>query len=168
MVKTTDKWWKAFEKCIARQWNLSYDCLTGVAMRCELRELRDNDPKFWEELTTKKTQVPPESVPQPEDEDMDLEDVEPLDDCNVTLQAVIEEIVKGKVRKGYVKVGGQGFVADTVAEGFDDEPTMVDKPVGDEGGTELGRGKRRKWANQLYDTKSFWRHNLDDSDDPDT
>jgi hypothetical protein len=43
---------QAFEKSEVRQWNLSFDCLTSVAARARLRNLKETDLEFWKELTT--------------------------------------------------------------------------------------------------------------------
>jgi hypothetical protein len=46
--------------CRVKDFNLSYDCLTGYAVRDKLRNLKKTDPEFWKELTAA-------SVPEPTD-----------------------------------------------------------------------------------------------------
>ncbi len=148
---------QAFEMCEVHGWNLSYACLTGYAARSKLRELRDTDPKFWDELTSKKFEatVPPEDIPQPED--TALEDGnDGVDNSDVPIKSVINNIIDKKVPKGYAIIPGGGIEANTEAERFSDVDTAVD-------GNELGRGKRKRKPNGRYNSSSFWRHN-DDSD----
>jgi hypothetical protein len=136
---------QAFEMCVVREWNLSYSCLTGYAARSKLRGLRDSDPKFWDELTSKKFEpvVPPENVPQPEDTILEEDG---LDDSDVPIQSVIDNIIHKKVPKGYVIVPDHGGIeANADAERFDEG---VEK--------ELGRGKRKRQPNTRY--SAFWQH----------
>lgn len=151
-----------------RDLNLSYDCLTGTAVRSKLRNLRDTDPIFWEELTLRDPEIllPSENIPQAEDEhDNTLNNV---DDSDVPIGAVIENIVADVAPRGYgVGVGG-GFEAEAAAERFEDEPPApeIDHIDGvDTAGRELGRGKRCKQPNRLYRDTAFWRHNDADASD---
>lgn len=56
-------------------------------MRAKLRQLKETDPEFWKELTSKYAEelAPPENVPQPED---DAEDLGTLDDSDVPLKVL--------------------------------------------------------------------------------
>ena len=162
---------QAFENCVVREWNLSYDCLSGVAARAKLRQLKETDPKFWTELTTKQPEdcVPNEDIPQPED--FVDNDTGLLDDSDIPIEIAVNEMIsethvmKKVSRKGYRVIDGGILVADTLAEGFDDERET--KPIDvDDGDKQLGRGKRIKRPNQLYSTKTFWMHGGDnDSSD---
>ena len=139
-----------------RDLDLSYECLTGTAVRAKLRNLRDTDPIFWNELTSPDPQavLPPEDVPQAEDEYSDT--VDDVDDSDVPIDVVIENLVAGVAPQGYVVGDGGRFQAEVDAERFDDKPaTEIDG--GDDSGKKMGRGKRRKQANRLYG--AFWRHN---------
>jgi hypothetical protein len=151
---------QAFEMCVVREWNLSYSCLTGYAARSKLRGLRESDPEFWDELTSKKCEgIPPEDVPQPEDiapaQDVDSG----IDDSDVPVQSLVNNILHKKMSKGYTILPDGGIEANAEAERFSD----VDEVAVDDGTVdkELGRGKRKRKPNTRY--TSFWRHN-DDSD----
>lgn len=132
--------------------------------RSSLRSLRETEPTFWKELTAKNnnTILPPENIPQPEDVEIDNFDGG-LDDSDVPIHVAIENIVKEAAPKGYVVVDG-GLEANVDAENFEmgaqedsDGKDCDDKEL------ELGRGKRRKRANRLYE--NFWRHDDDSSSD---
>lgn len=71
---------QAFENCVVREWNLSYECLTGVAARSKLCGLWESNPEFWEELIN--VSPPDEEVPQPEDQDKPTPDSR-IDDVDV-------------------------------------------------------------------------------------
>lgn len=154
---------QAFEHCVVKTWNLSYDCLTGVAVCAKLRELRETEPEFWMELTTKQSQdcIPAENTLQPEDL---LIDDAGLDDSDIPIGIIVDESIArgGHDRDGYKVVDGGAFIADTLAEEFDN--VEASKPsVVDDGDKELGRGpgKRIKQRNWRYDSKSFWMHGND-------
>jgi hypothetical protein len=146
-----------------RDLDLSYECLTGTEVRSKLRNLRDTDPVFWNELTLKDPQalLPPEDVPQVEDEyNNNLDNV---DDSDVPIGIVIENLVAGVAPQGYVVGDGGGFQAEAEAERFDDKPPLAVDETDSSGGKELGRGRRYKQANRLYG--AFWRHNDSDPSD---
>jgi hypothetical protein len=148
-----------------RDLNLSYDCLTGTAVRSKLRNLRDTDPIFWEELTLRDPEMllPPENIPQAEDEHNDT--LNNVDDSDVPIGAVIENLIADVAPRGYgVGVGG-GFEAEAAAEKFEDKPPEIIIDGIDTAGGELGRGKRCKQPNRLYRDTAFWRHNDSDASD---
>ena len=96
-----------------RDLDLSYDCLTGTAVRSKLRNLRNTDPIFWDELTLKDPEksLPPEDVPQAEDKHNDtLDDV---DDSDVPIDVVIKNIVADVAPQGYALGIEGGFQADS-------------------------------------------------------
>ena len=139
--------------CAVRDWNLSYSCLTGYAARSKLRGLRDSDPNFWDELTSKefKAVVPPEDVPQPEDMMREDDGHSGIDDSDVPIRSVVNNIIHKKVSKGYVVAPDHGGIeANADAERFYD----VDEVIADE----LGRGKRKRQPNTRYSASTFWQH----------
>ena len=154
---------QAFEKCEVRQWNLSFDCLTSVAARARLRNLKETDPEFWKELTSSENRVPSENDPQPEDI-VDAEDNSVEDDSDVPLGVLIQELTEKKVCKGFAISDMGALVAESEAERFestvDNGNDNVDK--------ELGRGKRQKHPNRLYNNTTFWCHDDDNDGDSDT
>ena len=153
---------QAFAKCEVRQWNLSFDCLTSVAARARLRNLKESDPEFWKELTSSENRVPSESDPQPEDI-VDAEENSVEDDSDVPLGVLIQELTEKKVCKGFAISDMGALVAESEAERFentvDNGNDIVDK--------ELGRGKRRKHPNRLYNNTTFWCHDDDNNGDSD-
>jgi len=96
-----------------------YTCLTSIAARARLRELKGSDPAFWSELTSEhsKQDLPPESQTQPEDE-LD-ETVLDLDDSDVPLPVVIKSIVDNQAPESYSAGLQGGFEAATMAEAFE-------------------------------------------------
>jgi hypothetical protein len=133
--------------------------LTGVAARSYLRELKKTDPKFWDELTSNiEENVPPESITQPEDEISDHDDGG-VDDSDIPTRVVIQAMVQGsdKFKDRYNMHPEGGITTNAMAERFDDEEIKIDNDQNQQ----LGRGKRRKQANQQY--TEFWRYNDNDS-----
>lgn len=157
---------QAFKNCIVKDLNLSYDCLTGTAVRSKLRNLWDTDPIFWEELTLRDPEMllPSENILQAEDEhDNTLNNV---DDSDVPIGAVIKNIVTDVAPWGYgVGIRG-GFEAEAAAERFEDKPIpeiIINGITADTAGKELGCGKRCKQPNWLYQWHCIlvaqqWRH----------
>jgi hypothetical protein len=138
--------------------------LTGVAARSKLRDLRESNPEFWNELAN--TSPPEENLnlPQPEDDEPNSGT---LDDVDVPIEVLVKNMVNKKAPKGYVILPDGGMEANTAAETFEDDGgdnvIQVEVESGEPLTTDLGRGKRRKKPNQLYNQSTFWRHN-DSSD----
>jgi hypothetical protein len=134
--------------------------LTGIAVRSKLRNLRDTDPIFWEELTLSDPEMllPSENIPQAEDEHNNK--LHNTDDSDVPIGAVVENIVADVAPRRYgIGIGG-GFEAEAAAEIFDD----TGKPAPDID-VEMGCGKHCKQPNRLYRDTTFWRHNDEDASD---
>ena len=131
--------------------------MTGVAARSKLRDLRQSNPEFWDELVN--MSPPDEGLPQ-------LEDDEPSsglsDDVDVPIEVLVINMVKKRAPKGYVILPDGGMEANTVAETFEDHEDN-DVEFGEPVTKDLGRGKRRKKPNTLYNQSTFWHHN-DSSD----
>ena len=138
-----------------REWNLSFECLTGVAARSKLRSLRDTDSNFWEELTSQNTiHLPAKDNPQPEDDPTDVDPIDELDDSEVQIEDLIESMVMNNVPEGYQVSAAGGLETKAEAESFEEVQIVKDA---DDGDKEIGRGKRVKQSNRLY--KDFWQHN---------
>ena len=146
-----------------RTWDLSYETLTGVAACSYLRELKKTDPTFWDELTSNlEENVPPEDIPQPEDDTSNDLDDGGVDDSDIPTCVVIQAVVEGSDKlKGrrYSMHPEGGITRDGLAERFDDGEVKIDEDQNQQ----LGRGKRQKRVNQQY--SQFWRHNDNDSSD---
>ena len=86
------------------------------------------------------------------------------------LEALVKKL-EGRPRKikGYVVSNNLNneIVSNALAEQFGDVLVDAVKELDtiSDGGKELGCGKRRKQANRLYNTKSFWMHGDDSSDE---
>jgi hypothetical protein len=139
-------------------------------MQEEIRNTRENDPKFWEELTrVNPRQTRPtaaicieDSIPEPEQDD------EQLDDTDISLQDVLaathHEELPAK-RRGRTSINEQGgLTAGANAENLDELPVVDNEGVEP---VEGGRGKRRKTANKLYSSAAFTRHWDNDQSDVD-
>ena len=123
-------------------------------MRAKLRQLKETDPEFWKELTSKYIEelAPPENVPQPED---DAEDLGTLDDSDVPLKVLTRELTaQGTVTQttGYIISEGGTIVSNSLAEQFEEEDVWANTDGGDK---ELGRGKRLKQANAFTARRLF-------------
>jgi hypothetical protein len=153
---------QAFEKSEVRQWNLSFDCLTSVAARARLRNLKETDPEFWKELTSSENPVPSENNPQPEDI-VDSEENLVEDDSSVPVGVLIQQLTEKKVRRGFAINDMGALVADSEAERFEGTPEPVDGGH-DNVDKELGHGKRQKHPNRLYNNTFFWCHDDDNGD----
>ncbi len=147
--------------CKVREWNLSFECLTGPKMRAALRDMKNTDPTFWAELTqsTKKL-CPDEAVAQPEDEIDELEDLQ-LDDSNIPIELVVENMVLGTCSSGVLQQDDGGLMSVCTAENVD----LADGSNGgvDEGEKKneekpMGVGKRERKPNKWYNSKDFWKH----------
>ena len=84
--------------CRTRNFNLSYDSLTGFKARQTLRNLKMTDPDFWNKLTqnTAAEVADNSNVDMPEDED----DGEVLfeDDSDIPCEAIIACVIGSKPR----------------------------------------------------------------------
>ena len=90
--------------CKAQEWNLLYECLTGVAVRSRLQELKSTDPEFWKELTTRWSEdiVPPEHVEQPEDKVSTCDtEVDTNNDSDVPISTIIGMMLEGSAPSRY-------------------------------------------------------------------
>jgi hypothetical protein len=142
---------------------LSYDSLISYEARQKLCNLKTTDPEFWAELTQRTgpvLEVPGETVV--EDDDM----TEPLfeDDSDLPCEMIVASVL-GSGPAGVVSTSNGDMVSTAAAKSIDNtEMEMpnhdcdVDVGVGD-----LGRGKRKRTNNKLYD--SFWQHNDNDGSD---
>jgi hypothetical protein len=105
--------------------------------------------------------VEPDDIVDPEDASDHVRVTDALDDdSDVPIWILVEELTEKNVHKGFVVADTGVLVADREAERFDDEI----RPVDDGSEKELGRGKRQRRPNQLYDNSAFWRHDNDDDD----
>ena len=151
--------------------------MTGVEARSKLRTLKNSDPEFWAELTCKRAQdlIPPDDVHQPEDNVTSglfgIDDDVGVDDSDVTMDVLIESIASRRsIPEGFILTEAGGIASNADAEGLDEDNvttlvTTIQGVGGDMGDDEKrGRGKRRKTANRLYNSKDFWRYNDSDSD----
>jgi hypothetical protein len=159
---------QAFELCRTGNFNLSYASLTGYEARQNLRELKETNPEFWKELTQKKaSELIVVSENMAEDEDGEAAVFE--DDSDVPCEAVIANLLG--VSPTGVKLNDTGdIVSAAAAESMETPSDAVKLEIkndlgnnSDNGG--LGRGKRKRTQNTLYNTKSFWRHNDNDASD---
>jgi hypothetical protein len=147
--------------CRTKEWNLSYDCLTGFTARERLRNLKAHDPEFYDELMA--NQVPEEATEYPEDDETLTKDEEG-DDSDLPMETVIAHAVDLDVAASVVETADGNLESSTLADGFDDdnvgfmldettEPAEVDPTA-----FERLPGKRKIRKNPLYSSDAFWRH----------
>ena len=183
---------QAFEMSRVQGWNLSYESLTSFEARDRMRRLRTEDPEFWKELDEGRVQIPRpdeqvfEDAPPAEEDDAG-------DDSSVPLEAVIASVITGQTMDGVVECNGGGLTLGGSAEEDEEEPSIqvvrkaagnkelptsvisedvTDKcvepcgtEVGSHDGNSGGQGKRKKLANRMYSSSSFWHHNDNEASD---
>lgn len=154
---------QALEMCRTSGFNLSYESLTGYNARQKLRELKTTDPDFWDQLT--KNSIA-DAAPGPDDkvaEDEETADL-PLfeDDSDLPCQSIVSEVV-GAHAAGVVFNKDGDMASAAAAEALEREETTEAQGAND-GVNGLGRGKRRKTGNKLYQS-GFWRHRDEDASD---
>ena len=155
-------------------------------MREKLRNLRTEDPIFWNELNSgnDNEDLPPITVQLPEDlqvptAEMDCDEIG--DDSSVPLSIVMKHAL-GNDYAGDVEFveqnGDRGLILNGFAEDDNEELEELlvdDSPIQDTSTpststlpsppAEMGRGKRVRKPNKLYTSTTFWRHHdKDDSD----
>ncbi|KAJ7204373.1 hypothetical protein GGX14DRAFT_398223 [Mycena pura] len=156
----------AFSRCVVRNWNLSYECLSSPQIRARLREEREKKTDFWNELQSTEpedhrpaedaTDLAEDKIPSP-----DLDEDDGVDDSDVRLMDVIADVLGEKRAKVEVKSTG-GLASSALSESVDaedpEDPTQAAEI--------FGVGKRKRRANKLYAGESWWRHDnaSDDSD----
>lgn len=150
-----------------RGFNLSYQSLTSYTAREKLRNLKNDEPEFWDELTrqTGEKAKDGDGIEVLGDE-AELDGLPEGDDTDVLCSSVIADMLSGNIHTGSERPVGvltskgevetMDFVVDVVpeAEGNDCENL--------EDAMELGQGRRKKKANSLY-SHSFWHHHDDES-----
>ncbi|CAK5283597.1 unnamed protein product [Mycena citricolor] len=155
---------KAFALCQAGAFNLSYESLTSFEIRERLRNLKANDPDFWEELESGRLRAlerhnaefeathpsnPESYLSTDPDQDEDFED-----DADISTAAIKENVMQS--------CGVPGEQARLTSDGWeaeDIENNTVDNPPedGDQGdGQQRGRSKRKIKVPRKY--LDFWHH----------
>jgi hypothetical protein len=178
--------------CHVRGWNLSYESLTLFDAQKKLRDLKVEDPVFWNELSGEgvASDLPAPDETVPEDAIDEGDDDEYGDDSSIGLATVVKAVVNegATALKAVVGIWEDGGLArEAFAEDDNEEPVdlidgMVDDghvPTGvvddsDGMGTRTnaagenlpqneGRGRRKKISNKQF--ANFIRH--DDNEDSD-
>ncbi|KAF8805765.1 hypothetical protein BYT27DRAFT_7103779, partial [Phlegmacium glaucopus] len=119
---------KSFKMCHVRGWNLSYESLTSFDARNKLRELKVDDPVFWNELLvdleTSTSDLPASNKIIPEDIIDEGSDDEYGNDSSIRLAAVVKAVVD-KSSAALKAVGIQedrGLMRETLAEDDNEAP----------------------------------------------
>jgi hypothetical protein len=150
--------------------NLSFDCMTSFDANEHLINLKNDNPKLWNDLQTKSTReyCPCDDEEVAEDlaphEDEEMGD----DDTEIPTREVIQHIVTNRVRKGRqqkakTSTSGVGLVSTGDADDVDAEVLAEDvAPPKDEPAVG-GPSKRKHCPNTKY--TDFWRHANDKDED---
>lgn len=178
--------------CRVRGWNLSYESLTSFDARKKLRDLKVEDPTFWNELSgegvASDLPAPNEDVPEDASDEGDVDEYG--DDSSIGLATVVRAVVNEGAAALKAAVGIRedgGLVREAFAEDDNEEPAdlidgMVDNQLGVHTGVDSdshmgtrtntagennlqkeGRGRRKKTSNKQF--SNFIRH--DDNEDSD-
>lgn len=147
-------------------------CLTSFKAREALRNLKTTDPAFWAELTMSR---PDENLPGteeilPEDVEPDagLEDAD-ADDSDLSMLTLIAALTRdipetvGSRKTGTLMSLSDAENVDLDLELVPPAEANVEDPKEEKAPEGSDRGKRKKFANKLYNGDAFWRHN--DNDD---
>ena len=135
--------------------------------------MKDSDPEFWKELTSKQPQdlTPDEEEAQPKD-DEPIGDNEMLmagNDSNIPFPLIIEAMVNQSCPKGTTMRPDGTLKSGAEAERFEDEVHLEEyseeRVQLQEEASNLGCGKHRKVANKHY--MGFWRHDDNEASDED-
>ena len=159
--------------CRMGKFNMSYESLTGYEARQKLCDLKETDPEFWEQLTRRA--APDVDIPANKCITEDEDATDPLfeDDSDLPCDVIVTNVL-GSQPAG-VKLTTSGDMTSTATAELlkTYDMKMISDGVevmGKDGASvvelgTLGRGKRKRTANRLYDSKSFWRHNDADTSD---
>ena len=176
---------KAFEGCAVREWNLSFECLSGFKIRGALRQIKSSNPELWKKLTTSSTKLPDTSETLPEDEEPDsrLEDIDG-DDTVLPMATLVKALTKDRIPTKFALrnnvlsplvdaentnlgdnegTGGPNSTSEGPSTAMLEDPTRDGDGAGEEG----TRGKRVRKPNAWYSSNVFWRHNDDEDSDDD-
>ena len=135
--------------------------------------MKDSDPEFWKELTSKRPQdlAPDEEEAQPGD-DEPIDDDEMMmagDNSDIPVPLIIEAMVNQSCPRETVMRPDGTLKSGIEAKRFEDEGHLEEygeeRVQLQEEASNLGRGKRRKVANKHY--MGFWRHDDNKASDDD-
>jgi hypothetical protein len=140
---------KAFEHCVVGSFNLSHESVTSDDAHRALFDLARSDRAFWDELNC--AEIPDSnlpnliSIPTPAEMDNSPFDDALDDEIDADLDTSIEPA------ELFARIFGQAVVDPAPrAEELDPGEVVVEP--------ELGRGKRRKTGNKLYNTGGYEAH----------
>ncbi len=137
-----------------KNYDLSYESLTGMQARNHLQNLKTTDPEFWSELTSSdkdelvvnmaNNKIPEDNEELPDDG---------LDDSDISCAAVINQSLNPvTIEPDALAVTESGGLSSSAAtETFEGEFVEDDE-------ANMGRGKCQKIKNWLY-TSPFWQYN---------
>ena len=150
--------------CCVKEFNLSYDCLTGYAVCDKLRNLKKTDPEFRKELTAASVPEPTNGNDTFEEDNLEGSDMFFDDDSDLPCNTIIACVTGSGVPETVSSTDDGNLVSVAQAESMDDDGEFNDAQLDVPLAEELGPGKRKRWANTLYNANVFWRHH--DNKDP--
>jgi hypothetical protein len=150
--------------CRVKEFNLSYNCLTGYAVRDKLRNLKKTDPEFWKELTAASVPEPTNRNDTFEEDNVEGSDMFFDDDSDLSCDMIIACVTGSGIPETVSSMDGGNLVSVAHAELMDDNGESNDAQLEVPLAEELGPGKRKRQANTLYNAQVFWRHH--DDEDP--
>ncbi|KAG1793278.1 uncharacterized protein HD556DRAFT_1443709 [Suillus plorans] len=158
---------KAFEMCRVRTFNLLYESLTSYAVREKLRNLKVDDPQFWDELTSHTPQETKDSTPTENENDTEIlgeaaetDSTDPSNDTDVPCVSVIADMLGNVSSVQGVEKLNERLISRADAESMEfvvDIGAVKDTDYKPDTQVVLGRGKRKKKENTLY-SHLFWCH----------
>lgn len=126
--------------CTVREWDLSYECLESRKARQSLRELKETDPTFYNELMAGKNLLVPGDSKEVlvEDNKLGPEVDEEGDDCYLPISQIVETVVKGTNLMGPTELMAKSIAENTdevelereLALGLMDISDEIDESIG--------------------------------------
>src|ERR1700722_10535225 len=102
--------------CRVKELNLSYDCLTGYAVRDRLRNLKKTDPEFWKELTSASVPEATNMDQTFEEDNVDGPDTFFDDDSDLSCNTIIGCVTGSVIRENVSTTADGDLVSAAQAE----------------------------------------------------
>ena len=96
--------------CRVKDFNLSYDCLTGYAVCNKLCNLKKTNPEFWKELTSPSVPKPMNKEQTFEEDNVDRPDVTHNDDSDLPCNSIVVCVTGSSLPKNVVSTVDGDFV----------------------------------------------------------
>ena len=114
--------------CHVKEFNLSYNCLTGYAVRDKLRNLKKTDPEFWKELTAASMPEPTNGNGTFKEDNVDVLSEVFNDDSNLPCNTIIACVTASGLPETVSSTEDGNWVSVAQAESMDNDGEPSDIP----------------------------------------